>query len=158
MTPSGQTSGYSGAGACPLHHRTPLLRPSPRCRQHKWTVWKLSHVQSETEHSLGWSRRRSRGGSFLLVHKRQEAKINNPDSILRNISMYKWGFFIDYKHTNIYYKTHLLSTHNWHSPPYSTVDCPDVFMGSLVGWKENSMIDRSQDRGQEYWTRHLFEL
>ena len=72
--------------------------------------------------------------------------------------MYKWGFFIDYKHTNIYYKTHLLSTHNWHSPPYSTVDCPDVFMGSLVGWKENSMIDRSQDRGQEYWTRHLFEL
>ena len=93
-----------------------------------------------------------------MVHKRQEAKINNPDSILRNISMYKWGFFIDYKHTNIYYKTHLLFKHNWHSPPYSTVDCPDVFMGSLVGWKENSMIDRSQDRGQEYWTRHLFEL
>ena len=39
-----------------------------------------------------------------------------------------------------YYKTHLLSTHNWHSPPYSTVDCPDVFIGSLVGWKENSVI------------------
>ena len=69
-----------------------------------------------------------------------------------------YNIFIDYKHTNIYYKTHLLFKHNWHSPPYSTVDCPDVFMGSLVGWKENSMIDRSQDREQEYWTRHLFEL
>ena len=52
------------------------------------------HVQSEAEHSLGWSRRRSRGGSFLLVHKWQEAKIDNSDSILRNIDIYVWMGFL----------------------------------------------------------------